>query len=485
MEFEIKRKDFAGRIGKLEIGRSVVETPTILPVINPNLQTINVDELKEMGAQIVITNSYIIFKNLELREKALSRGLHDLIGFDGPIMTDSGAYQLSVYGDVDVSSEEIIDFQKKIGSDIIVPLDIPTPQEASKEKARKDLEETNKRLRQIELDERNFAGPVQGSSFFDLRERSAKEVSDLGFDLYCIGGVVPMMESYDFSELAKSIVASKKNLSLKSPIHLFGAGHPMTFALATLLGCDLFDSAAYALFAKRDKYLTNRGTWDMNEMNYLPCSCPICQKNNINDLLENKTKLAKHNLYSTFEEIKTIKEAIRRGELFELAFERSRTHPELIDGLKIAMGKGKEFFEKITPRSKKNAFFYQGEESLYRPEIKRNLKRLLDMDFEEQTLLISQEDFEIEEKQGVAVFKVKPPFVFPKELKRTYPFGQSIIADLNNEKRLDISKKLIKDFLENEKDEFEEIKTVGEFRIKEIEKIEREEARDNYSKNHG
>lgn len=481
MEFEIKRKDFGGRIGKITIGKHQIETPTILPVINPNLQTISADKLKDIGAEILITNAYIIYKNQELKKKVLEEGLHELIGFDGPIMTDSGAYQLSVYGDVEVSSDEIIDFQKDIGSDIIVPLDIPTSPDASKERAKEDLKMTMERLKKIERDKNNFAGPIQGSKFFEIRKKSAKEVGELDFDLYCIGGVVPMMESYDFEELSKAIIYSKKNLPLDSPVHLFGAGHPMTFALATLLGCDLFDSAAYALFAKRGKYLTNKGTWDIKEMNFLPCSCPICEKNEIEEIKNEKEKLALHNLYVTFEEIRTIKESIRKGKLFELTFERCRAHPKLISGLKIALEEANVFFEELTPRSKKSAFFYQGEESLLRPEIRRNMEKITEMNLSGNILLFSFQDFSIKEKNDVQVIKVLPPFVYPKELNRTYPFGQSVVPKINEEKRLGIAKKMINNLISTYKEGFEEIKSVGELEIEDIENINEKKALNTYS----
>ena len=95
-----------------------------MPVIHPGKQSIDV---KTFGAEIVITNAYIIYKNEELREKAPKEGVHSLINFDGPVMTDSGSFQLSEYGDVDINNREVIEFQELIGSDIGTSLDIPTP----------------------------------------------------------------------------------------------------------------------------------------------------------------------------------------------------------------------------------------------------------------------------------------------------------------------------------------------------------------------
>src|SRR3972149_11714332 len=125
--FEILQKDICGRIGRLETSHGIVETPTIMPVVNPNIQTISPSELRKFGAEMTITNSYIIYRKQELRERTMNQGLHSLLDFNGPIMTDSGSYQLSVYGEVEVDNAQIVQFQQDIGSDIGVPLDIPTP----------------------------------------------------------------------------------------------------------------------------------------------------------------------------------------------------------------------------------------------------------------------------------------------------------------------------------------------------------------------
>ena len=104
-----------GRVGVLKTKHGDIKTPNLMPVIHPRKQTVNV---KEYGADIVITNAYLIYKDEELSKKALDVGLHELINFDGPIMTDSGSFQLSVYGDVEIGNKEVIEFQEAIGTDI-------------------------------------------------------------------------------------------------------------------------------------------------------------------------------------------------------------------------------------------------------------------------------------------------------------------------------------------------------------------------------
>jgi len=90
-----------------------------------------------------------------------------------------------------------------------------------------------------------------GGSFTDLRERAGREVTDLGFSFCPIGAVVPAHGIIPVPGFVSVVMAAKRTLSPSVCVHLFGAGHPSMFALATAMGCDLFDSAAYALYAKR------------------------------------------------------------------------------------------------------------------------------------------------------------------------------------------------------------------------------------------
>ena len=137
--FEILHKDLAGRIGRFSTLHGTVETPALMPVVNPHLQVVPPPELSRMGAPMVITNSYIIHQDEGLKRSALEKGLHATLGFEKPIMTDSGAFQLSVYGSVEVQPLEILRFQQAIKSDICVPLDIPTPPDVPRDRAVREL----------------------------------------------------------------------------------------------------------------------------------------------------------------------------------------------------------------------------------------------------------------------------------------------------------------------------------------------------------
>lgn len=429
--FEILHKDLAGRIGRFSTLHGTVETPALMPVVNPHLQVIPPPELSRMGAPMVITNSYIIHQDEGLRRSALEKGLHTTLGFEKPIMTDSGAFQLSVYGSVDVQPMEILRFQQAIKSDICVPLDIPTPPDVPRDRAVRELKETERRL--VEASENRgsskslLAGPIQGSTYPDLREKAGRFLMDRKFDLYPIGAVVPLMEAYRYDDLANVVAASKAGLGSGAPTHLFGAGHPMVFALASALGCDLFDSAAYALYARDGRYLTARGTWKLHEMSYLPCSCPVCQGHTQKELMESPERLkllAMHNLYASFAEISLIKQCIREGSLWDLLESRCRSHPRMLDGFQ-ALGKHTVWLENLDT-STKSTFFHLSPESSTRPEVLRYSKKIGRLKVEGKVLVTDREKPE-DTQEFNEILHFKPPFgPYPPELSETYPLNAEV-----------------------------------------------------------
>jgi len=337
--YDLVDRDLGARIGRLKTAHGTITTPTVLPVINPNRITVKPSEMEKLGAQALITNSYIIWK--DKREEAIAQGVHNLIDFHGPIMTDSGAYQLLVYGGIDVLNQEIIDFQSQIGVDIGVILDHPT---ASTEKndVQEAVHDTITAAKEASLPGNVlWSGPVQGTGFPALQKKCAQEMAELPFSVHPIGSIVPRMISYDFSTVIKAIINAKKYLPPERPVHAFGAGHPMFFALLAAAGADLFDSAAYALYAKEGRYMTTSGTVMLKDLKELPCSCPVCASHKPEELDEQL--LALHNLHVTFQEIRTIRQAIRDKTLFELLEERCRAHPKLVPAMKALVSEKKYF----------------------------------------------------------------------------------------------------------------------------------------------
>ena len=381
--FEIKAKDNMGRVGVLKTKHGDVKTPALMPVIHPRKQEIDVGKY---GADIVITNAYLIYKDEDLKKEAVEKGLHELIHFDGPIMTDSGSFQLSVYGDVEITNREVIEFQELIKTDIGTSLDIPTAPFVDREKAESDLEITLERAKEAVAykKEQNMEmmlnSVVQGSTFLDLRRQCARELSKLDADLYPIGAVVPLMESYHYRDLVDVVMNSMAELSDTVPRHLMGAGHPMIFALCVAMGCDLFDSAAYILYADDDRLLSTRGTYKLENLQEMPCSCEVCTKYTPDDLRampkeKRRDLIAQHNLHVSFAELRLIRQAIYDGNLMELVEERCRAHPALLEAVRH-LGNYSKDLEKYDPRSKKSAFFYTGSESLCRSEVLRHMQKL-------------------------------------------------------------------------------------------------------------
>ncbi|MDZ5809926.1 tRNA guanosine(15) transglycosylase TgtA [Halorubrum sp. AD140] len=435
--FEIRDHDAAGRIGRLEVPRAgvTVETPALLPVVNPNVLTVEPSRLRgEFGAEMLITNSYIIRSTDRIRDRVLEQGLHEFLGFDGAIMTDSGSFQLAEYGDIDVTTEEIIEFQRRIGSDVATPVDVPTPPDADRERAERELETTERALADAaaaETGEMLVNAPVQGSTFPDLRTEAGRHAANTDLDVFPVGAMVPLLNAYRYADVVEAVRAAKRGLAPDAPVHLFGAGHPMMLALAVAAGCDLFDSAAYALMARDGRYLTVSGTEHLEEMEYFPCSCPVCAEHTPAELRETEGDgetdaerlLAEHNLHVTFEELRRVKAAIRSGNLLELVDRRARGHPAMLDGYRALLDRADEL-ERTDPVSK-DAFFYTSHESARRPEVRRHHERLARLAVPDRLLLTesnapSTHDYD-------AVWRVKPPFgPFPRALSETYPLTAEV-----------------------------------------------------------
>jgi 7-cyano-7-deazaguanine tRNA-ribosyltransferase len=429
--FESLSSDIAGRNGRLTVGKKTVKTPALLPVINPHLQLVTPKELRAMGVEALITNAYIFSQSRQFRERALQEGLHRILDFDGVIMTDSGSFQLSVYGQVSITNTETLAFQRDIKSDIWVPLDIPTSPAADREAAGQELAVTMERLREAkEVFGRDapIAGPVQGGIFTDLRERAGREVTDLGFSFCPIGAVVPLMENYRYRDLVSVVMAAKRTLSPSACTHLFGAGHPSMFALATAMGCDLFDSAAYALYAKDGRYLTVHGSYRIGELADLPCACAVCRSHTADELRtapDRERLLALHNLHVTLAEIARIRQAIADGTLWELVDERCRGHPQLLAGYRALLDHAPDL--ETHDRVSKRRFFYRGDESCRRTEVLRYQQQLARLPVGKKVLVAF--DGGVRDAFDTTLF-FKPPFgPYLPELKETFPIGPSEIPE--------------------------------------------------------
>jgi 7-cyano-7-deazaguanine tRNA-ribosyltransferase len=446
VSFEVRYSDLAARIGKLGTPHGVVETPAFVPVVHPVRQTVSTQFLKKMGFDLVITNAYIALRHYG--DEARRRGIHDIINYDGAVMTDSGGYQVLEYGSVEVEPAAMAQFEKDIRSDIPIPLDKPTGYGLAYEKAKEYVATTLKNSQEtlhVVGDDTDaiWVGPVQGAEHSDLVEHSAQELDRMGFQLMALGSPVELMEAYEFAALAHMIVTAKRVIPSK-PIHLFGAGHPLTIPLTIALGCDTFDSASYMLYAKAGRYMMPNGTVRLDELSYLPCQCPICSSHTLNELRGMQSngrtiEVAKHNLHILKAEVDAVKQAIMDGRLWEYVVQKARAHPKLMEAVQLF--KDLELLETGTPLFKEKAIFFYDPIDQYRPEARRYRHMASEYRSSRKKLVLSPEGEvhpfystrrykEIAKKFPDAQVCSYNPFlgVMPAEISDVFPASHNLVA---------------------------------------------------------
>jgi len=380
--------DALGRIGKLQLAEKEMITPNLFPVIHPIKNLISPSDLIKMGVQGIFTNAYIIYQNKEIRQKILTEGIHQYLNYSGIVATDSGAFQQYMYNEdkLNISADEIENFQEKVNTDFAVILDIPVqlsdPYEVAKNKVLTTVERAKENIKRRRNENCHWFGPIHGARYLDLIELSTKEMSKLNFDIYAIGGLVKTFLDYRFDIAIQNLLTVKENLISNKPVHMFGLGLPQFFSLAVACGCDLMDSAAYILYAKKNRYFTlSTGTKNLEELYEFPCHCPICSEYTPQEIKsfdeELKTELlAKHNLFLSFSELRTIRQAIREGNLWELVELRIRNHPNLVNAVKLIKDH-RSIFEIHEKIYKSHGRLYTSNEALNRPLIYRYEKKLL------------------------------------------------------------------------------------------------------------
>ena len=374
-----------------------IETPAFVPVIHPVKQTIPSKKIKEIGFDVVITNAYITKNNYG--DEAVKKGIHKIINFDKSIMTDSGGYQVLEYGDLEVLPSDMANFETGILTDFAIPLDKPTGYGLPIKKAEAYVKHTLTVCKQTLDDSEDngqiWIGPIQGGEHFDLVAKSTKALVDMGFQMLALGSPVEFMESYEYRLLAQMIVSAKKQMPESIPLHLFGAGHPLTIPFAIALGCDTFDSASYMLYAKQLRYMTDDGTRYLSDITVFPCNCEICSKYTPDELrqleITNKiNELAIHNLHAIKLEVDKVKQAIHEGRLWEYVIKKARAHPKLFEMIEV-MTENYEFLGLGTPKFKEKAIFLYSKEDQYRPEVQSFHKIVRKFKSKKKKLIIVKE----------------------------------------------------------------------------------------------
>ncbi len=376
-----------GRIGRLRTRHGAIETPFLFPVIDPSLrkQIVPIDKVRDIGFNGIITNAYLLKKNV-----GLETSIHEYLKFDGVVMTDSGAYQILQYGVIDIENREIVEYQCRIGSDIGVILDIPTRFDASYEEALFSVEETYRRAMEVidvieSCSSTLWVLPIQGGTYLNLLKESAKRALDLGmYSIYAIGSPTSLLERFAFEKIIDMVYIVRSIVPPGKPVHLFGAGHPLIIPFAVALGIDLMDSASYILYARGDRYMTRRGTYRLEDLDYFPCSCPVCTRYTPKDLAEMPKserieKLALHNLHVLAEELRCVKQAIREGRLWEYLEERAHSHPSAMRAFQ-RLKKYAEVLYRHAPISKGEvrAVYLLSMDSIYNPKVMNARRRSIE-----------------------------------------------------------------------------------------------------------
>ncbi len=298
--FTLEATDSAARAGTLQTRRGPVQTPVFMPVgTQATVKAMTPEELREVGAQIILGNTY----HLHVRpgEKLISRlgGLHRFMNWDGPILTDSGGFQVFSLAKLRKISEEGVRFQnhldgtptfigpetsmeiqRDLGSDIVMLFDECPPHPCAHEAADKSLELTLRWARrckdwwaaQPQETRPLLFGITQGSSYPDLREKSARALVDIGFDGYAIGGVsVGEPETEMFCAVESAIPF----LPLDHARYAMGLGTPPQIIEMIARGVDMFDCVLPTRLARNGTAFTAGGTINLKNAPYAEDSSPI------------------------------------------------------------------------------------------------------------------------------------------------------------------------------------------------------------------
>ncbi|SIN78038.1 tRNA-guanine transglycosylase [Sulfurivirga caldicuralii] len=296
MKFELLKTDGPARRGRIIFDRGVVETPAFMPVgTYGTVKAMTPEELKGIGAQIILGNTF----HLALRpgtEIIRAHGdLHDFMHWDGPILTDSGGFQVFSLGEmrkireegvtfrspingakIFMGPEESMQIQRELGSDIVMIFDECTPYPADHETARLSMELS---LRWAERSKRAHAdnpaalfGIVQGGMYEDLRKRSAEALQQIGFDGYAIGGL-SVGEPKD--EMMKVLDFTAPELPQDRPRYLMGVGKPEDLVESVRRGMDMFDCVIPTRNARNGFLFTSTGVVKIRNAVYKHSTQPL------------------------------------------------------------------------------------------------------------------------------------------------------------------------------------------------------------------
>lgn len=343
------------RAGALSTSRGTLPTPLFLPVGSQGaVKTLTPEELKAIGVEMVLGNTYHLYlrPGIEIIEKL--GGLHRFISWDGPILTDSGGYQVFSLASLRRVSEEgvsfrshidgsehfftpelVIQLQERLGGDIIMTLDECPPYSTDSGLVREAMERTHRWAERCQRCHRRegqaLYGIVQGGVFPELRRESASVLSSLGFPGYAIGGLsLGEPKELTWAMLEETVAC----LPQDKPRYLMGVGSPEDLFEGVARGVDLFDSALPTRTARNGSLFTPLGRQDIQNARYKDwdepidpgCDCYTCHTFSVaylHHLFKSKDLLAYrlatiHNLRFILKLMEQMRQAILEGSFITL-----------------------------------------------------------------------------------------------------------------------------------------------------------------------
>ena len=306
ISFNIKNTDGDARSGFIKTAHGIVNTPVFMPVGTYGaVKGIQPSDLTEIGSEIILSNTYHL---MERPGKDIIRelgGLRSFMNWDGPILTDSGGFQvmsLQNMAKIDddgvtfkshldgsllrLTPKDSINMQNALDSTITMAFDECTPYPVSHDTALKSM---NLSMKWAKLCRDNFIdrngyglfGIVQGSTFNDLREKSSESLINIGFDGYAIGGLA-VGEGHDL--MISTLKSSINYLPKGKPRYLMGVGYPKDIIEAVRLGVDMFDCVIPTRSGRTGKIFTKTGTLNIKNARHKNdprpieegCSCKVC-----------------------------------------------------------------------------------------------------------------------------------------------------------------------------------------------------------------
>jgi queuine tRNA-ribosyltransferase len=352
MQFDVVATDGAARRGVLTLAHGRVDTPAFMPVgTYGTVKAMSPRELKEGGAQILLGNTFHLWLRPGTDVIAAHGGLHRFMGWDGPILTDSGGFQVWSLGALRTISEEGVRFQspvngdpcfltpeeslriqRALGSDIAMVFDECTAYPAGIEQARDSMRLS---LRWAERSRRAHEGSgnalfgiVQGGMYEALREESLAGLTAIGFDGYAIGGLSVGESKRD---MLRIMTHTAPRLPAGRPRYLMGVGTPLDIATAVAEGVDMFDCVLPTRNARNGWIYTRRGVIKLRNARYRTdlgpldpeCVCETCRHftrsylhhlQRVNEILGARLNTI-HNLHYYQELMQGLRAAIEAGRL--------------------------------------------------------------------------------------------------------------------------------------------------------------------------